>query len=243
MNDSSVMILLYASVSVAFIHTLVGVDHYLPFIVIGRSRQWSLQRIISFTALCGAGHVVGSVVLGFVGVAIGLALHKMEWIEGLRGSLAAWGLITFGLIYAAWALVQNYRGHHHIHPHFHSDGSVHTHHHNHRQEHLHPHNLPNTLSQPNKRFTRWSLFLLFAFGPCEALIPLLIVPAAQHNWFLVCGVTLLFSVVTVLTMVGATAIGFYGLSFVRLKAFERYANTLAGLTIAISGLAIQVLGI
>ena len=34
---------------------------------------------------------------------MGTALGMMEWIESVRGSLAAWGLILFGLGYMAWS--------------------------------------------------------------------------------------------------------------------------------------------
>ena len=50
------------------------------------------------TAACGVGHVTGSILLGFVGISIGAALHRLQWIEGLRGDLAAWALTAFGLV-------------------------------------------------------------------------------------------------------------------------------------------------
>ncbi len=42
--------LLIAALSVAFFHTLVGVDHYLPFVVLGRARRWSMRKVVAITA-------------------------------------------------------------------------------------------------------------------------------------------------------------------------------------------------
>jgi sulfite exporter TauE/SafE len=237
MNEATV--LLWAAVSIAFLHTLVGIDHYLPFVLIGKARGWNLRKTLSLTALCGVGHVLGSVLLGAVGIGIGVALNKLTWIEGIRGSVAAWSLITFGLVYAAWSMVRTARGQHHSHVHVHEDGVVHTHGHDHHGDHMHVH------SEPNKKptLTGWTLFIIFVFGPCEALIPLLMAPAYKHNWGVVWAVTLLFSAVTVVTMLGAVAVGYFGLSFAPIEKLEKHANTIAGLTIAFSGLAIQVLGI
>ena len=124
----------------------------------------------------------------------------------------------------------------HEHPHVHADGTLHTHTHDHTSEHLHVHAGPNVV-------TVWSLFVVFALGPCEALIPLLMAPAAAHNWSWVVVVTVAFTGATVLTMLGTVALGYVGLSPRRMGRLMPHANTLAGLAIAASGLAIQVLGI
>ncbi|MDP6946414.1 MAG: hypothetical protein QF464_19860, partial [Myxococcota bacterium] len=118
----------------------------------------------------------------------------------------------------------------------HADGTRHTHAHDHAAEHLHPHAGPNVV-------TVWSLFIVFALGPCEALIPLLMAPAAAHHWSWVVAVTLAFTGATLITMLATVTIGYLGLSPVRLGRLAPHANTLAGLAIAGSGVAIQALGI
>ena len=206
--------LLGAACSIALFHTLIGVDHYLPFVVLGRARGWSLKKVLGITALCGLGHVVGSIVLGFVGIGIGTAIGQLEWIESVRGELAAWGLIAFGLAYMSWAGFKLWRG----------------------QAHEHLHNEARTL-------TFWSVFVVFALGPCEPLIPLLMAPAIEHSWGLVAGVAGLFAGTTILAMVTMAGLGWAGLGALKLKSVQRYGNLLAGGAIAGSGLAIQVLGI
>ncbi|MFT7624460.1 MAG: nickel/cobalt exporter [Myxococcota bacterium] len=238
MTPEASQILLFTAAAVAMLHTLVGVDHYLPFVVLGRSRKWSLKKTLGVTAACGVGHLVGSVLLGFIGIGLGMALDSMALIEGVRGTLAAWGLIAFGLVYAAWSMLQTSRGKKHAHPHAHDDGTVHLHGHNHHGTHAHPHP---AVGKP--ALSTMSLFVIFVLGPCEALIPLVMAPAFADSWSLVLGVTVIFSVVTVGTMLVAVAVGSVGIRMVNLGWLERHANTLAGLAIAAGGLSIQLLGI
>ena len=57
--------------------------------------KWSKIKTIWVTFYCGTGHVLSSVILGFIGIAAGVALEKLEFIEGFRGEIAGWLLITF----------------------------------------------------------------------------------------------------------------------------------------------------
>ena len=233
--DASLATLLVASVTVAGTHTFIGVDHYLPFVVLGRARKWPLAKVLGITALCGLGHVIGSIVLGFGGIGLGYAVSDLVDIESVRGSLAAWSLIAFGLVYATWAFVRMMRQQRHEHVHAHEDGTLHTHQHNHQSEHLHAH--------AGAGLTVCAVFVIFVLGPCEPLIPLLMAPAWQYDWFGVAAVATTFSVTTIAMMVGMAALGSLGLKFVSVEKVHRYAHVLAGLAIFSSGMAIQVLGI
>jgi hypothetical protein len=224
-----------ASVTVAGAHTFIGVDHYLPFVVLGRARKWSLAKVLGITALCGVGHVFGSIVLGFVGIGLGFAVSDLVDVESIRGSLAAWGLIAFGLVYATWALVRLIRSRAHSHVHAHEDGTLHTHKHDHQASHLHAH--------AGAGLTVWAVFVIFVLGPCEPLIPLLMAPAWQYDWWGVAAVAGTFGVTTIAMMVTMAAIGSLGLRLVPMKKVHRYAHLMAGLAIFSSGVAIQALGI
>ena len=72
---------------------------------------------------------------------------------------------------------------------------------------------------------------------------MLMAPAAEHNWLWVALVAGTFGLTTIATMMGVVAFGYLGLSLPRLQGFEKYTNVAAGSAIAMSGLAIQVLGI
>src|SRR5512136_3062953 len=100
--SGDIWVLAGTAASLGFIHTVIGPDHYLPFIVMARARRWPLPKTLLISFLCGLGHVLSSVVLGFLGIGLGIALTKLKGVESFRGSLAAWLLIGFGLAYFVW---------------------------------------------------------------------------------------------------------------------------------------------
>lgn len=216
------------------VHTLIGPDHYVPFIVMGKARNWSVVKTAWITLLCGIGHVGSSVVLGFVGIAAGVALAKLEWFEGFRGDIAAWLLTVFGFLYLVWGIrraVLN-RPHKHLHMH---DGEQHEHDHTHTEGHAHAH------TQPNKvNITPWILFTIFVFGPCEPLIPLLMFPAAQQSVFGIVVVSVVFSVATIGTMMAIVMGATFGLKLTPLHKLERYTHALAGGAILACGVLIHL---
>jgi len=236
MGDS-ITLLSVTAITIGFIHTVLGPDHYLPFIVLSEAKKWTLRKTIFITVLCGLGHVLSSVVLGLVGIAVGISVSKLVNIESFRGNIAAWLFIAFGLVYMIISIRNLIRNRKHSHIHFHQGGEKHFHEHNHHLEHTHIHDkeIVNT--------TPWILFLIFVFGPCEPLIPILMYPAAKHNITGAIFVSLLFSVVTIATMVSVVMIFKLGLNRINLKPFEKYGNLIAGTTIFLSGIAIQFLGL
>ncbi|MCX6267780.1 MAG: sulfite exporter TauE/SafE family protein [Bacteroidetes bacterium] len=232
------MLLLLTAISVAFIHTLSGPDHYLPFIVISKARNWSMRKTSWFTVLCGLGHVGSSIVLGFVGIAFGLALSKLELFESARGSFISWLFTAFGMVYLVWAVYRILRGRQHSHKHFHHNGSEHLHVHNHHSDHLHVHD-----EKGKANITPWILFTIFVFGPCEPLIPIVMFPAVKHNYFELIVVTGAFSIVTIFTMLAVVMIASYGIKFLPMKILEKYSHVMAGTTILLCGLGMIFLGL
>ena len=234
--EATSSILLGTTATVAVIHTVLGVDHSLPFVVLARARGWTLGHTVAITALCGAGHVASSVLIGVFGVAIAATFDSLVWIESARAELAAALLIGFGLAYAAWAGWGSLRGITHSHLHAHADGIVHDHPHDHHVEHMHPHPVGASLTQ-------WALFMIFVFGPCEPLIPLMIVPAMSQSWMLVAAVVGVFGALTIGTMVAAVILGYRGLHLIDSLQIARHADVLAGLVVAASGAAVLFFGI
>ncbi len=232
-------ILLVSAATLGLVHTLIGPDHYVPFVAMAGARRWSLARTLGITAICGVGHVLGSVILGTLGLALGWAVGGLEWFEGVRGNVAAWLLLGFGLAYTAWGLRQAARRRPHSHWHSHEDGTVHEHTHVHQQDHAHVHEAQASRGQ-RRSVTPWVLFVIFVFGPCEALIPMLMVPAAAGSWWGVALVVTVFGTVTIATMLAAVALGYLGVSRLPLGRLERYSHALAGLTLVACGLAIQL---
>jgi ABC-type nickel/cobalt efflux system permease component RcnA len=240
--NAEIELLMLTAVAIGFVHTVVGPDHYLPFVAMSAARNWTRRKTMLVTALCGVGHVTGSVLIGFVGIALGASLHRLQWLEGLRGDLAAWALIAFGLAYMAWGLKQAWRSRQHSHDHVHADGTRHRHAHGHhaRDEHLHVHLQVDTDNV--RSITPWALFVIFILGPCEALIPLLMYPASQHSGWGMVAVVAAFAVTTIVTMLVIVHLAVRGLERVPLASAERYSHALAGAALSLCGVGI-VLGL
>jgi sulfite exporter TauE/SafE len=113
--STELQILLTAAISIAFLHTISGPDHYVPFIALSKARGWSLGRTMLWTVVCGCGHVWSSVLLGLGGAAIGWSLSKVGWLEDVRGGIAGWVMLIFGLFYGIWGLYRAYRNNPHKH--------------------------------------------------------------------------------------------------------------------------------
>jgi ABC-type nickel/cobalt efflux system permease component RcnA len=174
------------------------------------------------------------VLLGGLGVVFGVAVAKIDGVEGARGDLAAWALVAFGLAYAVWGLrhalrknrgIETHEHHGHVHLHTHGDAV-----------HQHEHGMGSNL-------TFWALFLIFVLGPCEPLIPLFVLPASRGDWALAVATAIVFTIVTLITMVSLTAAALAGASRLRLGPLERWSHALAGFVVAASGLAILFLGL
>jgi len=209
--------LIVTAITIGVLHTLAGPDHYLPFVVLSKSRNWSMMRTVNIVILSGLGHVLSSIVIGFIGIGAGIGLSKLEMFEGFRGNLAAWLLFSFGLAYTVWAIFRmiKKRGHHH-------------------------HNVDDVNAK--KQLTVWIIFMIFVFGPCEPLIPILMYPAAQLNFGAVALIALIFAVATVGTMLISVIILLKGFSLVRVSTLEKYQHVLAGVAIMLCGAGILFLG-
>lgn len=217
---TEIELLIVTAASIGFLHTLAGPDHYLPFIMMARARGWGRGRTAAITVACGLGHVLGSIALGLAGVALGTALIELELIESVRGDLAAWGLLIFGLGYLGWGLYRGLRG-----------------------GHSHPHCHPHAGEKSGEPITPWVLFVIFVLGPCEPLIPILMYPAAQQSVSGMVLVSAVFALVTVTTMLVAVTLATFGLQLLPLGRLERFTHALAGGAIACCGMAIVFLGL
>jgi len=235
--SNEVAILAGTAAAIGFAHTILGPDHYLPFIVLARARQWSGLKTAVITLLCGIGHILSSVALGFIGIALGVAVFNLEAIESFRGEVAAWLLLGFGFAYFVWGVRRAVRRRPHDHPHVHADGGAHLHTHGHSVDHTHVHDAR------SGGLTPWVLFTIFLFGPCEPLIPILMYPAAKGSIASVAAVASIFGVVTIATMLGMVLAAYYGLSRLHVGKLEQYSHALAGLTILLCGGAIKFLGL
>lgn len=230
--------LILTAATMGFFHTILGPDHYLPFVMISWARKWSGFKTAIITFLCGIGHIFSSIVLGLIGVAFGIMVGKLQIIESFRGNIAAWLFIAFGLVYFVWGLRRAYKNKPHTHGHLHIDHDDHTHEHTHHDHHTHIH-----AEEKKTNITPWVLFIIFVFGPCEPLIPLLMYPAAKSSWNGLIMVTAVFGATTILTMMTLVLVARSGISFARLNPLNKFSHAIAGATICLCGLAIVFLGL
>ena len=234
---SDIIVLAGTAATIGLVHTVFGPDHYLPFIVLSKARKWGAGKTSLITFLCGLGHILSSVILGFAGIAIGAAIFSIEAIESFRGEIAAWFLIAFGFTYFIWGIHRALRSRQHEHDHVHQNGEVHSHSHSHIIDHAHVH------AGKSGSITPWVLFIIFIFGPCEPLIPLIMYPAAAHNMMSVALVATIFGVTTIATMLAIVLASYYGLSRLQIPKLERYSHALAGMAILVCGVAVKFLGL
>lgn len=223
---TELQILLITAIGIACLHTLTGPDHYLPFIALSKARGWRFGKTLLWTVICGCGHVWSSVLLGLGGAALGWSFSKIEWLENVRGGVAGWVLLLFGLVYGIWGWIRTFQNKKHKHFDTVEDGSIYVYEHKHGEA---------VLPKERYKVTPWVMFIIFLLGPCEPMIPLLYFPAAKNNWWgmiLLIAVYTFFTLITMLTMV---ILGYYGISFLKTEKLEKYVHVLGGLTIFICG--------
>ena len=231
--------LIVAAVSIGSIHSLAP-DHWVPFAALARAERWSARQTALVTALCGLGHVTGSVALGLLAVFFGRELFEAlgQRLEGLAGLL----LIGFGVAYCMWGLQRTLRARAHEHAHAH--GLVHSH--THLTDHW-PSTIchePSAISHDvaHRPLTAWTLFLLFSADPCVAVIPLMFV-SAPLGWISTLAVVVSYELATIGTMVVLVVPARAAIRRVRGAWADRWGDALAGGVVALVGIAVMTLGI
>ena len=221
------ILLLISALSIGVIHTILGPDHYLPFIVLARARKWSIAKAAMVTTLCGIAHVLSAVILGMIAVSISMSVGELKIVESFRGEVAVWLLIGFGFAYFLWGVRTAIKKK--------------------KQEDIYKRMEESSDLQEKKSFKElipWILFTIFVLGPCEPLIPLVMYPAVQKSILNVFLVAAVFGLGTLFAMLSLVLISVYGAKkLLRATFFERYGNAIAGSVMCGCGLAVKFLGV
>lgn len=226
-------LLLGSAVSIACLHTLTGSDHYIPFIALSKTRQWTLSKTVLWTITCGLGHVASSVVLCLGGSAIGWSFNNISFIENVRGGLASWMLLIFGLVYFTWGLYAAKRNTTHKHFETADDGSMFVFDHKHSDTYR---------PVEKHKVTPWVMFIIFLLGPCEPMIPLLFFPGAQNSISGLVSLIVVYATVTLVTMIAMVLLGYYGIAFLNTQWIEKRMHAFAGATLFVCGAGMVFLG-
>ncbi len=171
-------------------------------------------------------------VLGLGGAALGWSLSKLEFKQEVRGGLAGWCLLSFGLAYAVWGIVRERSNRRHKHFDLHPDGSIYVFEHKHGEV--------VNLAEKHK-VTPWVMFIIFLLGPCEPMIPLLYYPAANNSVNGIIVLVAVYTFFTLLTMITLVLLGYYGISIFKTGKLERHMHSLAGCTLFVCGAGMVLL--
>jgi ABC-type nickel/cobalt efflux system permease component RcnA len=232
MSEATTYMLLATAGGTAILHTLIP-DHWLPFVLIGRSRGWTARATALVSACSALIHVSLSVLLGFLALGIGVAAS--EWIGETLERAGAGLLVLFGLAYAVWA----WRKGGHFHPggrwfHARDDPASCAHPEDDADpEHLFFH-ADGELIRGKPGWSGFWLALIVGANPCVLLLPILLA-AARHGVAALSLVCAAYAVPTVLLMVGLPTIGVAGVRRIPVPAVARYMEMASGLLIALLG--------
>ncbi|TDO94929.1 hypothetical protein [Flavobacterium sp. 245] len=231
--DTTITTLVLSAITISCLHTASGPDHYLPFIVLSRSKKWPITKTIWWTIVCGLGHILSSVILGLIGVLVGWQLSKLSMFQDIRGNVSGWCLLVFGFIYLIWGLRSAYLNKPHKHFEMYSDEDMYVYEHKHGEV---------VAPQNRIKITPWVLFVIFVMGPSEPLVPLLFYSGVRRSSLEVIILITVFAVFTVLTMLTMVLIGCYGYSFFKTDKLERYVHAIGGGVVTICGIGMVFLG-
>jgi FtsH-binding integral membrane protein len=117
-----------AAAGVGFGHAVLP-DHWVPLAVLGRARRYPMAKIARLSGLAGVAHVLLSIVLGAVIIAVGLQFRSS--VSSAQDTIIGCLLIATGLGFGV--LQASGHGHHHDHDHHHDHG------HAPGDPHAHPH--------------------------------------------------------------------------------------------------------
>jgi ABC-type nickel/cobalt efflux system permease component RcnA len=236
--NATTTLLLGTAVATALFHTLIP-DHWLPFVLIGRVRGWGARTAALVSGFSAMIHAVLSVAIGLAAVGIGVETARVagETLEHASALL----LVTFGIVYAAWA----WRKGGHFHPGGHlvhqdggescdgAEGAAHP-------EHLHYHADAALMKGPGRRSAVY-LAVIVGLNPCVLILPIMLA-ALKEGATAVAAVTVAYSVTTIgLMVVLSTAGVMVAHRFFEPPGLARYMETISGLLIALTGVLFWLL--
>jgi hypothetical protein len=205
--------LIAAAAGVGFGHAFLP-DHWLPLAVIGRARGYPLARVARLSGLAGFAHVLVSVLLGTVVIAVGLQFRSP--IQSAQDMIIGVILMLTGVGFAALELTR----HRHRHDHGHHQGHAHI-----------------RAANTGRRFQGLAGVMVpfgAAASPDLTILPVFLAAAAAGAATAI-GALLVFAAATIGTIVGLTLTACFGGYQIRGHWLERRGNTLAALLLLIIG--------
>jgi nickel/cobalt exporter len=217
--------LLAAAAGVGFGHAVLP-DHWVPLAVVGRTRRYPLARVARLSGMAGIAHVLVSIALGAIVIAVGLQFQST--VQSAQDTIIGCILIVTGIGFAILELTG--RGHH-GHGHAHHHGEAHDRHdHDHAHHHDHAH-------EGEGRFQGLAAIMVpfgAAASPDLTILPVFLAAAAAGASTAI-GSLVIFAVVTVGTIVGLTLLACFGGYQLRGHWLERWGNVFTAVVLAAIG--------
>ncbi len=205
--------LLAAAAGVGFGHAILP-DHWVPLAVLGRTRRYPLSRVARLSGLAGLAHVLVSIILGAVIIAVGLQFRSA--IQSAQGTIIGWILIATGIGFAVLELT----GHGHTHEHQHGDHEGH--------------------AEPRRGVSGLAAVMVpfgAAASPDLTILPVFLA-ATTAGVATAVGSLAVFAGVTIGTIVGLTLAATRGGYQIRGQWLERWGNVFTALVLVIIGLLV-----
>jgi nickel/cobalt transporter (NicO) family protein len=236
---SATVAILAASVGVGLGHAILP-DHWVPLAVLGRTRRYPLSKIARLSGLAGVAHVLLSIVLGAVIIAVGLQFRSS--VQSAQDTIVGGLLLLTGVGFIVMELLG--RGHHHG-PGGHTDGPGghgHDHHshdhddqpHSHDHDHeAHEHGGP---AGGHERWRAGAVMIPFgaAASPDLTILPVFLAAAAAGIATAVTSVVL-FAAATIGTIVTLTLVAAAGGYQFKGEWLERWGNSVTATVLVIIG--------
>lgn len=217
-----------AAAGVGFGHAVLP-DHWVPLAVLGRARRYPLSKIARLSGLAGVGHVLLSILLGAVIIAVGLQFRSA--VSSVQDTIIGCLLIATGIGFGA--LQATGHGHHHDHDDHHHG------HHDHHRDHEDRHHAGHDHRGPGERSGVAGLAaIMVPFGaaasPDLTILPVFLA-ATTAGVATAVGSVVIFGAVTIGTIVGLTLGAAKGGYQIQGEWLDRWGNALTAVVLVAIG--------
>ncbi len=207
--------LVAAAAGVGFGHAVLP-DHWVPLAVLGRARRYPLAKVARLSVLAAIAHVILSIVLGGVIIAVGLQFRAT--LQSAQDTIIGCLLVATGIGFAVFELA----------------GRGGAHEHEHERELARDH---------ETRGIRGLAAVMVPFGaaasPDLTILPVFLA-ASTIGAGAAIGSLAAFGAVTVATIVGLTLAAARGGYEIRGQWLDRWGNTLTALTLILVGALVLI---
>ena len=198
--------ILIGSLVLSVIHASIP-NHWIPLVAIGKTENWSRTETLWVTAVTGSAHTISTILVGIIVGLVGYKLSSSH--EFVTRVVAPLILVLLGLIY----LMSDLKSSHH---------------------HKNPVEM-GSISKRSKLTIITSLGIAMFFSPCIE-IEAYYFTAGSHGWPGITVVSIVYLIVTVLSMLLLVDLGRKGVEKIKWHFLEHYEKRVTGLVLIVLGI-------